>query len=126
MKIETIQFGEIEFTEDRIISFQSGPFGFENYQKFLLIKTDDDLFYWLYSIDEPEIAFPLVGVRLLDDSFPGEENHEPFGIITLNQDPLKITVNLQAPVYINQNEKNGYQKILNDDKYPVHYNLFVE
>lgn len=126
MKITTQQFGEIEFEEDKIISFKAGIVGMEELKKFLLIKTDNELFYYLNSIDEPEIAFPLVGLRILDDSYPMIENFEPFGIVNLNSDPLKVTVNLRAPVYVNQDDKTGFQKILDDDSYLVNYNLFVE
>ncbi len=128
MKIKTEQFGEINYTEDRIIKFDSGILGFEQLKKYLLIKTEDDedIFYWLNSIENPEIAFPLIGTRFIDDSFPVAEYHEAFGIVTLNSNPLKITVNLKAPIYINQDNKTGYQKILDDDNYPVHYNLFIE
>ena len=126
MKINTYQFGEVEFTEDKIISFKSGLFGFEELKKFLFIKPDDSYFYWLNSIENPGLAFPLFGVRALDDQFPQEENFEAFAIVTLNSDPLKMTVNLKAPVYINQNDKLGVQKIVDTDKYQVHYNLFTE
>jgi flagellar assembly factor FliW len=126
MKIKTQLFGEIEFKEDLIIKFVPGPIGFEQLNKFLLIKADDDIFYWLNSIEKPEIAFPLVGIRIIDDAFPEERNFEPFGIVTLNSDVLKITVNLKAPVYINQISKTGFQKILDTDKYPIRYNLFKE
>lgn len=126
MKINTSQFGEIEFDMNLIIKFNTGLFGFENLKDYLLIKVDNELFYWLNSIEEPEIAFPLIGLRLIDDSFPQEENNEAFGIVTMNPDMLKITVNLKAPVYINQTSKNGFQKILDSDRYPVKYNLFRE
>ncbi len=126
MKINTYQFGEVEFTEDKIINFKSGLFGFEELKKYLFIKPDDSYFYWLNSIENPGLAFPLFGVRALDDQFPQEENFEAFAIVTLNSDPLKMTVNLKAPVYINQNDKLGIQKIVDTDKYPVHYNLFTD
>ena len=126
MKINTQQFGEIEYLDENIISFNAGVLGFENSKKFLLIKTDDQMFYWLNSVESPDICFPLVGVRILDDKYPGEKDYEAFGIVTLNKDPLKITVNLKAPVYINQNQKSGFQKVIDDDKYPVNYNLFVD
>ncbi len=126
MKITTYQFGEIEFHEDKIILFKAGIIGMEEFKKFLLIKTDNELFYYLNSIEQPEIAFPLVGLRLLDENYPMIENNEPFGICTLNKDPMKITVNLRAPVYINQDDKTGFQKILEDDSYLVNYNLFIE
>ena len=126
MRISTQQFGDIEFQQDRVINFESGLFGFEKLTKYLLIKVEDQLFYWLNSIEEPEIAFPLIGVRAIDDKYPQEERHEAFGIVTFNKDALKITVNLKAPVYINQDDKTGYQKIIDNEKYPVYHNLFKE
>ncbi len=126
MKLKTFQFGEVEYTEDLIINFSSGLLGFENLKNYLLIKTDDDIFYWLYSIERPEIAFPLIGALVLDENYPKINNFEPFGIVTLNNDPLKVTVNLKAPVYINQDAKSGYQKILEEQNYEVNFNLFIE
>jgi len=126
MKIKTHQFGEVEFTEDLVIHFAEGLFGFENLNKFLLIKTDDELFYWLNSVEQPEIAFSLIGLRVIDEKFPTIENYEAFGIVVMSSNPADIKVNLKAPVYINQDSKSGFQKIIDSDKYPVDYNLFVE
>jgi flagellar assembly factor FliW len=126
MKIKTHQFGEVDFTEDLVIYFAEGLFGFENLHKFLLIKTDDELFYWLNSIEQPEIAFALIGLRVIDEKYPTIENNEAFGIVILSKNPSDIKVNLKAPVYINQGSKNGFQKIIDSEKYPIDYNLFVE
>lgn len=126
MKIKTFQFGEIEYEEDKIVEFPKGILGFENLKKYLFIKTDNEIFFWLNSIEDPDIAFPLVGLRMLDQDYPAHTNYEVFGVATLNPDPLKVTVNLKAPVYINQENKTGYQKIIDDDKYSVQFNLFVE
>ncbi len=124
MKIVTRQFGEIEFREEHIVKFSSGLIGFENLQNYVLIKTEDDLFYWLNSVEKPEVCFPMVGIRVIDESFPIELDFEAFGIVTLDKDPLKITINLKSPVYLNQDEKIGYQKVLSDSKYSMNYNLF--
>lgn len=126
MKIITKQFGEIEFPDDLIITFQDGLIGFENLKKFIFIKPENNIFYWLNSVERPEIAFPLFGLRLIDENYPQVDNHEAFGIVILNADPLKITINLKAPVYINQDERTGYQQILDNDKYSLYYNLFTE
>ena len=126
MKLQTYQFGEIEFTEDKIITFNEGIFGFEEMKKYLFIKPDDSIFYWLTSIENPEISFPMFGVRVVNEHYPQEESHEAFGIVIMNNDPLKITINLKAPVYINQDAKSGFQKIIDSDDYPVYYNLFSE
>ena len=126
MKIITHQFGEVEFTEDLIIYFAEGLFGFENLHKFLLVKTDDELFYWLNSVEQPEIAFSLIGLRVIDEHYPTIENNEAFGIVIMSKNPADIKVNLKAPVYINQDTKSGFQKIIDSDKYPIDYSLFVE
>lgn len=126
MKIQTKQFGELEFSDELVIKFESGLFGFEELTKFVLIKQDDDLFFWLNSVEEPEIAFPMVGTKLLDEDYPDDNSDEGFAIVTLNPDPQKITVNLKAPVYINRDDKLGRQRILDTDKYAVDYNLFVD
>lgn len=126
MKIKTKQFGEIEVPDDLVIRFNDGLIGFEELKNYVLIKLEDNIFYWLNSIEKPEIAFPLFALRLIDENYPQEEHHEAFGIVILNPDPLKITINLKAPVYINQDEKTGFQKILDNDNYSLYYNLFVE
>lgn len=126
MELQNNQFGKVEFSEENILHFKNGLFGFEELKSFLLIKDDDSLFFWLNSIDQHELVFPLVGLRLIDDSYPQTNDTEAFGITTLNRDPKKITVNLKAPVYINQNKKEGYQAIIDHENYSVSYNLFVE
>jgi flagellar assembly factor FliW len=126
MKIITHNFGEIEFNPDKIISFESGLFGFEQLKEFLFIKQDDDFFYWLNSIDQPDIAFPLIGTRLLEVDYLSNSGYESFGIVNLNRDPLKITVNLKSPVFISQNDKKGFQKIFDLEEYSVNYSLFKE
>ncbi|MGA7723506.1 MAG: flagellar assembly protein FliW [Ignavibacteriaceae bacterium] len=124
MKIRTNQFGVIEFDSNIIIKFESGILGFEKLKDYLLIKVNNNDIFWLNSIEEPEIGFPMISLRLIDDYYPREKDHDAFGIVVMNHDILKITVNLKAPVYINQTTKSGYQKILDSDKYPVKYNLF--
>lgn len=126
MKINTYQFGEIEYTDDLVISFAEGLFGFENLHKYLFIKQQDDIFYWLNSIEQPEIAFPLIGLRIIDEKFPVLDDNEAFGIVVMSKNPADVKVNLKAPVYINQDTKSGFQKIIDSDKYPIDYNLFVE
>lgn len=126
MKIKTIQFGDIEYTDENILAFSEGLYGFEELTKFLLLKKEDDMFFWLTSVEQPEIIFPLFGLRIIDDNYPQHENYESFGIVKLNRDPLKSTINMRAPVYIDQHSKTGFQKILSDENYPVEYQLFTE
>jgi len=126
MKITTYQFGEVEFEENSVINFSSGIFGFENLKKYLLVQTEEGLFHWLNSIEQPEIVFPIITLRLIDESFPQKDSHEGFGVVTFNADPLKVTVNMKAPIYVDQTNKTGYQTILDEDNFVIDYKLFVE
>ena len=84
------------------------------------------MFFWLTSIDEPEIVFPLFPISTLRENYPQKDTFEPFGIVRLSKNPSEITINLKAPIYLNQKMKTGYQKILDTENYPVDYKLFVE
>lgn len=126
MKISTKQFGEIEFEEKNILQFKEGIIGFESFNRFLLIAQEDSYFYWLTAIDEPEIVFPLVPAKILLDEYPEKENHQAFAIVKLNREPAKITANLKAPLYINQEQSLGIQEIFDDEKFPIDYQLFIE
>jgi len=126
MKIQTKQFGEIEFDEKLIIEFKDGIIGFEQLRKYILLTEDDSIFFWLTSIDEPEIVFPLIPVHMLFEEYPDKEGFQVFSIVKLNRVPTKMTTNLKAPIYISQESCSGSQEILDDDKYQINYQLFVE
>ncbi|MEE9429533.1 MAG: flagellar assembly protein FliW [Melioribacteraceae bacterium] len=125
MKIKNEQFGEIDFEENSIIKFEEGLLGFEELKEFLLISEDEGLFLWLTSVSEPEIVFPLFSINHLQEKFDTVEEFEPFGIVKLDKDPSKVTINLKAPVYVNQNEKSGFQKLIDNEANIVDYPLFA-
>jgi flagellar assembly factor FliW len=125
MKITNKQFGEIEFEQDSIINFAEGILGFEDKKKFILISEKDGFFFWLTSVDEPELIFPLFSINLLQDNFGDSTDLEPFGIVKLDKDPEKVSINLRAPVFIDHENKTGHQTIMDDENYPVDYPLFV-
>ena len=126
MEIQNKQFGKIEFKDDRILEFNEGIMGFEYLNKFILVSEQDSFFFWLTSVDEPEIIFPLFPMELLQEETQNEEDYVPYGIVKLDKDPQNITINLKAPVYINQTEKQGFQKIIDQDDMPLDYPLFVK
>lgn len=126
MKIQNKQFGEIVFESESIIKFDEGILGFEEYKEYLLISEKEDFFYWLTAIDQPEIIFPLFSIKLLEEEYLDEGELEPYGIVKLDKDPQKISINLKAPVFINHKEKTGHQSLIDSDEYAVDYPLFVK
>ena len=55
MKVNTSRFGEVEIKEEKVITFEDGVLGFENYKKYILLE-DGSGFYWLQSIENGELA----------------------------------------------------------------------
>ncbi len=125
MIIKNEQFGEVEFDESSIIDFPEGLLGFEDLKKFLLIQEEEGLFVWLTSIEEPEIIFPIFSINLLEEGYETPMEYEPYGIVKLDKDPEKVTINLKAPVFIHKSDKKGFQKLLDNENYQVNYQLFV-
>lgn len=126
MKLTTHQFGEIEFDEKIIIEFESGILGFDELKKFIVITEEDGIFYWLTSVDEPELVFPLYPMKVISENFPEVTGYEVFGIVKLDKNPGNITLNMKAPIYLSQDAKKGFQKIVDSDEFPIDYKLFIE
>lgn len=141
MKINTKLFGEIEVAEERIIEFTSGMMGFEEYKRFTLIFDSEKKgnIMWLQSMEEPELAFPVMDpMKLLAEYNPvvedewlaplgevtGEEDYYLLTVLTVPSDLTKMTANLRAPVVINMNTRKACQLIVNNEEYIVRYNVY--
>jgi len=131
MDLLTTQFGKIEIDEENILEFRDGLAGFEEYKRFIIV-SDKELYpiFWLVSIDEPSLEFPIVNPFLfIPDYNPDielkEEGETIFTIVTLRKEIDKITVNLKSPLVIDINLKKGKQVILNDEKYSPNYPLLL-
>lgn len=136
MKINTKNFGEIEINEDEIIIFEDGIPGFEDINKFIVIKSEDIIIHYLQSIDS-DIVFPIVNPFLVNNEYEFEipdntvkkldiEKYEDLSIYTIvviPEDIKEIRTNLQGPIIINNKNKKGKQIIL-DESYPLRYMIF--
>ena len=64
MKVQTKWFGEIEVSDDKIITFDKGIIGFEDWKKYTLVydaeKEENISIIWLQAIDEPTLALPVM------------------------------------------------------------------
>lgn len=141
MKAKTRLFGEIDIEDDKIIHMENGMIGFPDMQKFALIfdeeKGDEAKIMWLQSMDEPEMAFPVMRPELVMPEYNptvNDEVLEPLGTMTDENifvvatltavaDVKKNSVNLKAPIIINTETRKGCQIIVEDD-YPVKYNIY--
>lgn len=135
MKANTRLFGEIDIADEKIIKLESGMIGFPELQKFTLIydeEKNDSLIRWFQSMDDPQVAFPVIEPSRLFPSYSptvdnsmlealGEMKDESvylLNTITVPKDIEKMAVNLKAPIIINTDTRKGCQLIVEDD-YPV-------
>ena len=141
MKAATRLFGEIEIDESKIITFEDGIIGFPDMKKFTLIfdeeKEGRPSISWLQSMDEPEIAFPVmdplfvcetynpsVEEELLKNLGPiKEDNLYVLVTVTVPQNIKELAVNLKAPIVINTDTRKASQIIVEDDL-PVRYRIY--
>ena len=141
-KLTTFHFGEIEYDEQKIINFPHGIPGFPDDKRFLFMSEneDEDMFFWLQSVDNGDVAFTLMnvyGVLPNYDPLVDEEEMKELGditdkpleiynIVVIPEDVKQMRVNLMAPVVINMEAGLGRQVVCTNDDYPIRYYIFEE
>jgi len=141
MKAATRLLGEIEIDESKIITFEDGIIGFPDMKKFTLIfdeeKEGRPSISWLQSMDEPEIAFPVMDPLFVCETYnPSveeellknlgtikEDNLYVLVTVTVPQNIKELAVNLKAPIVINTDTRKASQIIVEDDL-PVRYRIY--
>ena len=138
MKVDTRWFGTIDIDDEKIITFDLGVIGFEDCKKFTLIydvdKGDEASIMWLQSLDEPEIALPMMKPELIKEDYDPIVEDEllkslggdiidadliVFCVLTVPSDITKMTINFKAPVIITADTLKGVQLIADNSDYEV-------
>ena len=140
MKLKTKYYDIVDIDEKSILDFKEGLPGFEDYKKYVLLGEDQDevVFKWLQSVEKPDLAFVVINPFCIkkDYEFKLEdsvikalgigraEDVKVYSIVVVPEDVSKISVNLKAPVIINNKNNKGMQVILDREDYSVrHYIL---
>ena len=139
MLIKTSRFGNVEVNEEDFLNFAEGLIGFNNLNKFVLLDDPtDEVFAWLQSCDDPDIAFPVLEPELFAQNYKidlsrhdlnalGLERVDQarcFTIVTIPQDPTQMTANLKAPILINIKERAARQCVLQDSQLAIREPIF--
>ena len=141
MNVKTRHFGEVEIDERKVITFDSGLFGFENYKKYILLydSSTDEIpnIQWLQSIDEELLALPvMIPTTIIADYNPevedetlasiGEFKDEDISILVTVTVPIDIknmSINLKAPIVINTETMKGCQVIAENPEYEIKFKI---
>ncbi len=144
MRIDTRYFGEVEIEEEKILHFEQGLFGFEEYKDFTVLYDnegeEEPFFSWLQCVTEKGLAFPVVNpFKVKDDYDPIVEEAllEPIGeckaedflvflMATVPSDPNQTTVNMKAPLIINTLNRQGIQLIVENEDYSIKHRVIQE
>lgn len=141
MLINTKFLGEVEIKETEIITFEQGLPGFPDYKKFILLALDADLpLALLQSTEEAAISFVVAYPFAFKDDYAFDLSEEDksqlqietetevlvYSIITLKESFQESTLNLLAPIVINNRTKLGSQIVLQDNlQYPLRYPIAI-
>lgn len=136
MLIQTSRFGELEVAQDRTIRFGEGILGFPKQKEYALIQTSSESgFYWLQSVDTPDLAFVVCDPRLFvpDYQVPtkveelegiGLSDPEQAQVFTIvNKSGNMLTGNFQGPLVVNVENRKAKQLVLSDKRYSTRHPL---
>lgn len=120
--IESSRFGTLEIAEDAIIEFPLGLIGLGGLRYTLIERNPRSGFHWLHSMEDPDLALPVVDPRAFFHPFSlqlAEEDRQRIGVadpgveaqlyvtVRAAPDPADILVNLRAPLVVW--ERRGHQ-----------------
>lgn len=131
MEVLTKTNGIVQVQDDKILTFEEGLFGFEDYKKFALIDSEYEPFIWLQSIENQNLAFLIIDPFLVCSSYEADIDDSSLAkigvtrpedvvimtIVTVPQDGSAITANFQGPLVINKQNKKCLQVILTDNRW---------
>lgn len=142
MLVKTKYFGEVELDEDKVLTFENGILGFEEYKKYAILYNneleEEPMISWLQSLDEPSLALPIIHpIYVKADYSPvvSDEILETLGdwedieatiflTMTVPADITQMTVNLKAPIIIHSETKKGCQAVAENSDYLIKYKIY--
>ena len=136
MNVETTRFGVVEVDEDRIITFPGGLLGFRAFKSYALLQPDEEgTFFWLQSIEAPELAFVVTDPVLWLGDFQVPIRREQMDemaletiegaqiFVILNKYGRTLTANLQGPLVVNVENRRGMQLVLADKRWSTRHEI---
>jgi flagellar assembly factor FliW len=125
-KLDTRQFGTIDFADESVLDFPCGMPAFEQHTRFLLIEKDSFApFLFLQSVIDGQVSFLVLPVAQIDPAYQSTLEPEDLELLGVGDtlDPLVTlavvtlvpggtpTANLVAPILIHMEHRKGVQSI---------------
>ena len=143
MKVDTRRFGQLDISEDKIIHFPEGLYGFENEKEFTLLPFNPNVespMEWMQSLKSSHLAFVITDPFLYlpdyklklsqeDKKVVKLSDADPFltrSIVTIPENYAEMTANLIAPLIINKEKAIAKQFVLTNMDYDTRHYLLPE
>lgn len=142
MLVTSTRFGRFEVDDERVLTVPGGLLGIPASTRYVLVEIDDDdgPYFWLQSVDEPDVAFlattpwmffPDYELVIDDDELEALELRRPedaevFLLLTVQRDDDRvtdITANLLGPVVVNTATRRARQLVLDRGDYSTRMSL---
>ena len=139
--IKTSRFGDVDVKENRMVHFPEGLLGFPDRKDFVILEhKPDSPFYWLQSMDTPELAFVITDPFLVKNDYLKNLNLEEHGFLTSDKgsniivftlvtiprgEVEKMSVNLLGPLVIDGKSRVGKQVIVANSGYSHRHPLIT-
>jgi flagellar assembly factor FliW len=139
--VKTGRFGQLTVGDDEKIRIPQGILGFPEYTEFCLVDPGDEtLILWLQSLQDPNIAFPLLEPKIFRPEYAARlsaaelrelkldniNQSAVFSILTIPDEVTQMTANLKAPLVINLKEQVARQVVLQENEYTIKHMMFKE
>ncbi len=131
-RVDSRLFGELIVSDDSILEFPDGLFGFASCKQWVLVTAERAGWCWLHALDHPALAFlladPFEAVREYSVELSAQDlavlgaqratEVAVFAIVTLPRaEGEAMTMNLQGPVAIALPSRRGRQLVMADARY---------
>lgn len=132
MKIDIERLGlkDVSIDPETLFTFPQGIAGFEENKRYKLFHEEGKAtVFWLQSVDDATVTFPIVAPEALDIEYQIElsdadcellklEHAEDATVVVIvyrnEAEGGKIAANARSPVILNVNSRKGMQKILHE------------
>ena len=143
MKVETSRFGTLDISDEEIVRFPEGLYGFEKETEFTLLPFNPNVespMEWMQSLKSTHLAFvitdpylylPDYKLKLSEEDKKRVELEEDDlfltrAIVTIPENYFEMTVNLIAPLVINKEKGVAKQFVLTNMDYDTRHYLLPE
>ena len=132
MKIDIERLGlkNVPVDPETLFTFRNGLAGFEDNKRFKIFHEEGKAtVFWLQSVDDTNVMFPIVSPETLDIEYQieltdddcaliGLKNTEDVAVVVIvyrdEAEGGKIAANARSPVILNLKNRMGMQKVLQD------------